>query len=70
MSQAGELPPPAHEAGESWLDRMRPAIIADGGNVALFSVDRVSEARNESGPARRRLYAKDRAGPHTQYARL
>ena len=39
MTQAWQLPPPPREAIETWLDRVRPALVADGGNVELISVD-------------------------------
>lgn len=32
-------PPPKREIVEAWLDRVRPALVADGGNVELVSVD-------------------------------
>lgn len=32
-------PPPKRELVEAWLDRVRPALVADGGNVELVSVD-------------------------------
>jgi Fe-S cluster biogenesis protein NfuA len=39
MSRDWDLPPPPREAVEAWLDRIRPALVADGGNVELISVD-------------------------------
>ncbi len=45
MSAAWDTPPPAREAVESWLDRVRPAIVADGGNVELLSVERDGTVR-------------------------
>ena len=37
--QAWDNPPPKREIVEAWLDRVRPALVADGGNVELVSVD-------------------------------
>jgi Fe-S cluster biogenesis protein NfuA len=34
-----DLPPPPRESVEAWLDRLRPALIVDGGNVELIAVD-------------------------------
>ena len=31
--------PPAREIVEAWLDRVRPALVADGGNIELVSID-------------------------------
>ena len=45
MSAAWDTPPPAREAVEAWLDRVRPAIVADGGNVELLSVERDGTVR-------------------------
>jgi Fe-S cluster biogenesis protein NfuA len=49
MSQATinawDDPPPSREAVESWLDRIRPALVADGGNVELLGVDRDGTVR-------------------------
>ena len=39
MSEALEDPPPSREAVEAWLDRLRPALVADGGNLELISVE-------------------------------
>ena len=38
MTEAGDDPPPPREAVEAWLDRIRPALVADGGNVELLSI--------------------------------
>ena len=37
MGEAGDDPPP-RRAVEAWLDRIRPALVADGGNVELLSI--------------------------------
>jgi Fe-S cluster biogenesis protein NfuA len=39
MSEALENPPPSRETVEAWLDRLRPALVADGGNLELISVE-------------------------------
>jgi Fe-S cluster biogenesis protein NfuA len=39
MTQAWDDPPPAREIVESWLDRVRPALVADGGNIELVGID-------------------------------
>lgn len=39
MTTAWEDPPPPREKVEAWLDRIRPALVADGGNVELLAVD-------------------------------
>ncbi|HPG25894.1 MAG: NifU family protein [Spirochaetaceae bacterium] len=39
QSVAWDQPPPAREVVEAWLDRLRPALVADGGNVELLSVE-------------------------------
>jgi Fe-S cluster biogenesis protein NfuA len=39
MNQAWDIPPPAREIVESWLDRVRPALVADGGNIELVAID-------------------------------
>jgi Fe-S cluster biogenesis protein NfuA len=39
MTAAWEAPPPPREKVEAWLDRIRPGLVADGGNVELLSVD-------------------------------
>ena len=36
---AWDDPPPPRDAVENWLDRVRPALVADGGNIELISVD-------------------------------
>ena len=38
-SHAWEDLPPSRENVEAWLDRIRPALVADGGNVELVSVE-------------------------------
>ena len=38
-TQAWDDPPPAREIVETWLDRVRPALIADGGNIELVSIE-------------------------------
>ncbi len=45
MSEAWDTPPPALAAIEAWLDRLRPAIVADGGNVELLSIERDGTVR-------------------------
>ena len=39
MSEDWDDPPPPREAVEAWLDSVRPALVADGGNVELISVE-------------------------------
>jgi Fe-S cluster biogenesis protein NfuA len=39
MNQAWDDPPPAREIIEAWLDRVRPALVADGGNIELIVID-------------------------------
>lgn len=39
MTHAWDDPPPSRELVEAWLDRIRPALVADGGNVELVAVD-------------------------------
>ena len=39
MTKAWDDPPPAREIVEAWLDDVRPALIADGGNIELIAVD-------------------------------
>jgi len=39
MTAAFDQPPPRREIVEAWLDRIRPALVADGGNVELVSVE-------------------------------
>jgi Fe-S cluster biogenesis protein NfuA len=39
MTKAWDDPPPARELVEAWLDGVRPALIADGGNIELIAVD-------------------------------
>lgn len=45
MSLAWDTPPPARESIELWLDRIRPGLVADGGNVELLSVERDGTVR-------------------------
>lgn len=45
MSVAWDTPPPARESIEAWLDRVRPGLVADGGNVELLSVERDGTVR-------------------------
>lgn len=45
MTHAWDAPPPARAAIEAWLDRIRPALIADGGNVELLGIDRDGTVR-------------------------
>ena len=40
-------PPPPRAAVEAWLDRVRPALAADGGNVELVSVEHDGTIRIE-----------------------
>ena len=39
MAATWDQPPPRREIVEAWLDRIRPALVADGGNVELISVE-------------------------------
>ena len=39
MTQAWDDPPPSREIVEAWLDRVRPALVADGGNIELIGID-------------------------------
>lgn len=39
MAQAWDDPPPARKIVEAWLDRVRPALVADGGNIELIGID-------------------------------
>jgi Fe-S cluster biogenesis protein NfuA len=39
MTQAWDDPPPSPEIVETWLDRVRPALVADGGNIELVGID-------------------------------
>lgn len=39
MNPVWDDPPPERRTVEAWLDRIRPGLIADGGNVELLSVD-------------------------------
>ena len=39
MTKAWDIPPPPREAVENTLDRVRPALVADGGNVELEAID-------------------------------
>jgi Fe-S cluster biogenesis protein NfuA len=44
-TNAWDDPPPSRQAVESWLDRIRPALVTDGGNVELLAVDRDGTVR-------------------------
>ena len=39
MTTPWDQPPPRREIVEAWLDRIRPALVADGGNLELVSVE-------------------------------
>ncbi len=39
MSNAWDDLPPTRKAVEAWIDRIRPALVADGGNIELLSVE-------------------------------
>lgn len=39
MAMSLDRLPPKRERIEAWLDRIRPALVADGGNVELVGVD-------------------------------
>lgn len=45
MPQAWDEPPPSRQAVEGWLDQIRPALVADGGNLELIAVDRDGTVR-------------------------
>ncbi len=45
MTQGWDDPPPPREAVETFLDRVRPGLVADGGNVELLGVDRDGTVR-------------------------
>lgn len=45
MTKAWDVPPPPREAVEAWLDRLRPALVADGGNLELVAVERDGTVR-------------------------
>lgn len=47
MSNAWDDPPPPRAAIEAWLDRVRPALVADGGNIELVSIDHDGTVRVE-----------------------
>lgn len=47
MTLAWDDPPPSREIVEAWLDRIRPALVADGGNVELVSIDADGTVRIE-----------------------
>ena len=38
MSNGWDDLPPTRKAVEAWIDRIRPALVADGGNIELLSV--------------------------------
>jgi len=44
-AEACDDPPPPREIVEAWLDRVRPALVADGGNVELVSIEHDSTVR-------------------------
>ncbi len=39
MATSWDQLPPRRELVEAWLDRIRPALVADGGNVELVGVE-------------------------------
>ncbi len=39
MSTSWDQLPPQRKIVEAWLDRIRPALVADGGNVELVRID-------------------------------
>lgn len=39
MATSWDQLPPRREIVEAWLDRIRPALVADGGNVELVGVE-------------------------------
>jgi len=39
MTMSFDLLPPKRESVEAWLDRIRPGLVADGGNVELVGID-------------------------------
>lgn len=39
MTATLERLPPKRPIVEAWLDRLRPALVADGGNVELIGID-------------------------------
>lgn len=39
MAMSLDRLPPKRETVEAWLDRIRPALVADGGNVELVGID-------------------------------
>lgn len=39
MAQSWEHLPPPRALVEAWLDRIRPGLVADGGNVELIGID-------------------------------
>lgn len=45
MTLAVDTPPPPRTSVEAWLDRIRPALVADGGNVELAGVDQDGTVR-------------------------
>lgn len=38
-TDAWDIPPPPRDAVEACLDTLRPALVADGGNVELLSIE-------------------------------
>jgi Fe-S cluster biogenesis protein NfuA len=47
MTQAWDDPPPARALIEAWLDRIRPGLVADGGNIELLGIDHDGTVRVE-----------------------
>lgn len=39
MANSWDQLPPRRELVEAWLDRIRPALVADGGNLELVGVE-------------------------------
>lgn len=39
MATSWDQLPPRREIVEAWLDRIRPALVADGGNIELVGVE-------------------------------
>lgn len=47
MAMSLDRLPPDRARVEAWLDRLRPALVADGGNVELVGVDADGTVRIE-----------------------
>jgi len=45
MTTAFDRPAPPRASVEAWLDRIRPALVADGGNVELVGVEQDGTVR-------------------------